>query len=65
MILALIAAAIGYEALMRLYAPVAIDFREATWLAVVGLGVNLASAWLLFDERSSSRPCASTHDRRP
>ncbi len=49
-ILALIAAAIGYEALMRLYAPVAIHFEEATWLAVIGLGVNLASAWLLFDE---------------
>lgn len=48
-ILALIAAAIGYEALMRLTAPVVIHFREAIPLAVVGLGVNLASAWLLFD----------------
>jgi cation diffusion facilitator family transporter len=49
-ILAMIAAAIGYEAAMRLIEPVAIDFERATWLAVVGLGVNLASAWLLFDE---------------
>jgi cation diffusion facilitator family transporter len=49
-ILALVAAAIGYEALTRLYAPVAIDFEQATWLAVVGLGVNLGSAWLLFDK---------------
>ncbi len=49
-ILALIAAAIGYEAVMRLYAPVAIHFEEATWLAVAGLAVNLVSAWLLFDE---------------
>jgi cation diffusion facilitator family transporter len=48
-ILALIAAAIGYEALMRLHAPVAIDFAQATWLAAIGLGVNLASALLLFD----------------
>ena len=48
-ILAMIAAAIGYEALLRLYAPVAIDFAQATWLAVAGLCVNLASAWLLFD----------------
>ncbi len=48
-ILALIAAAIGYEALMRLTAPVAIHFREAIPLAAVGLLVNLASAWLLFD----------------
>jgi cation diffusion facilitator family transporter len=48
-ILALIAAAIGYEALTRLYAPVTIHFREAIPLAAVGLLVNLASAWLLFD----------------
>lgn len=48
-ILALIAAAIGYEALMRLHAPVTIEFEPATWLAVIGLGVNLVSAWLLFD----------------
>ena len=49
-ILALIAAAIGYEALARLYAPILIHFREAIALAVVGLAVNLASAWLLFDD---------------
>jgi cation diffusion facilitator family transporter len=48
-ILALIAAAIGYEALMRLYTPVPIDFTQATWLAVTGLCVNLVSAWALFD----------------
>ena len=49
-ILAMIAVAIGYEAVTRLFAPVAIDFAQATWLAAVGLGVNLASAWLLFDK---------------
>jgi cation diffusion facilitator family transporter len=48
-ILALIAAAIGYEAVMRLMSPVPIDFIEATWLAALGLCVNLASAWLLSD----------------
>jgi len=47
--LALIAAAIGYEAVMRLMQPVAIHFQEAIGLAVLGLGVNLASAWLLFE----------------
>ena len=46
-ILAMIAAAIGYEAVTRLYAPVPINFIEATWLAGLGLCVNLASAWLL------------------
>ncbi len=50
LILAMIAAAIGYEAAMRLVEPVTIDFEQATWLAVVGLAVNLVSAWLLFDE---------------
>ena len=48
-IMALIAGLIGYEAAMRLIAPVAIDFKEAIWLAALGLGVNLVSAWLLFD----------------
>lgn len=48
-ILAMIAAAIGYEAVTRLFAPVTIDFLQATWLAAGGLCVNLASAWLLFD----------------
>ncbi len=46
-ILAMIAAAIGYEAVTRLMSPVPIDFAEATWLAALGLCVNLASAWLL------------------
>jgi cation diffusion facilitator family transporter len=46
-ILAMIAAAIGYEAVTRLFAPVAINFIEATWLAGFGLCVNLASARLL------------------
>ena len=49
LILALIAGLIGYEAVRRLYAPVGIDFAEATWLAAMGLAVNLASAALLFD----------------
>jgi cation diffusion facilitator family transporter len=49
-ILALIALAIGYEAVMRLATPVPIDFAQATWLAAIGLIVNLASAWLLSDD---------------
>jgi cation diffusion facilitator family transporter len=46
-ILALIALLIGYESLMRLWTPVPIQFDEATAVAVMGLAVNLASAWLL------------------
>jgi cation diffusion facilitator family transporter len=50
LLLALIALLIGYEAASRLYAPVAIDFAQATWLAAAGLAVNLGSAWLLADD---------------
>jgi cation diffusion facilitator family transporter len=58
-ILALIALAIGYEALIRLTAPVAIHFPEVIGLAALGLAVNLASAWLLFDkdDHRGHQPC--------
>jgi len=46
-ILAMIAVLIGYEAVARLLHPIAISFDEAIRIAVVGLMVNIASAWLL------------------
>lgn len=46
-VLALVAAMIGYESVTRLLDPVAIRFDEAIAIAVGGLGVNLLSAWLL------------------
>ena len=46
-VLAMIALLIGYEALTRFLHPVAIHFGEAIPIAVLGLGVNVASAWLL------------------
>jgi cation diffusion facilitator family transporter len=46
-VLALIALAIGYESAMRLLQPVPIHYAEATAIAVVGLLVNLLSAWML------------------
>lgn len=48
-LLALVALLIGWESLMRLYAPVEIDFSQAILVAVIGLVVNLVSAWLLRD----------------
>jgi cation diffusion facilitator family transporter len=57
-ILAIVAVLIGYEAALRLYVPVHIEFEQATWLAVIGLLVNLASAWLLFD----GHPHTHAHD---
>jgi cation diffusion facilitator family transporter len=46
-VLAMIALLIGYEAVSRLLNPVPISFNEAIPIAVVGLAVNVASAWLL------------------
>jgi cation diffusion facilitator family transporter len=46
-VLAMIALLIGYEAVSRLLNPVAISFNEAIPIAVLGLVVNVASAWLL------------------
>jgi cation diffusion facilitator family transporter len=46
-ILLMIALLIGYEAVSRLIAPIAIDFDQAIVIAFFGLGVNVASAWLL------------------
>ncbi|HEX4179656.1 MAG TPA: CDF family Co(II)/Ni(II) efflux transporter DmeF [Caulobacteraceae bacterium] len=46
-VLAMIAILIGYEAVIRLMHPVAIHFGQAIPIAALGLGVNLASAWLL------------------
>lgn len=48
-ILALIALLIGYESALRILSPVAIRFDEAIAVAVLGLTVNLACAWLLHD----------------
>jgi cation diffusion facilitator family transporter len=46
-VLAMIALLIAYEAVSRLFNPVPISFNEAIPIAVLGLAVNIASAWLL------------------
>jgi cation diffusion facilitator family transporter len=48
-ILAMIAVLIGYEAVVRFLKPVTIHFAEAIPIAVLGLIVNVVSAWLLSD----------------
>lgn len=45
--LLLVALAIGYESVTRLFHPVVISYNEALLIAVLGLAVNLVSAWLL------------------
>ena len=46
-VLAMISVLIGYEAITRFRDPVSIEFREAIPIAIIGLLVNLLSAWLL------------------
>lgn len=48
-VLALVALEIGWESSQRLLAPVAIQYSQAILVAVLGLAVNLVSAWLLHD----------------
>lgn len=48
-VLALIALLIGWESVLRLFAPVSISFPQAIAVAVIGLVVNLVSAWILHD----------------
>lgn len=47
MVLGLISLAIGFESVARLLQPITVAFGEATWIAAVGLLVNVASAFLL------------------
>src|ERR1700759_1165881 len=67
-ILAMIALLIGYEAVSRLLNPVPISFNEAIPIAVLGLAVNVASAWLLagghHDGHSHDHSHGHSHGRR-
>jgi cation diffusion facilitator family transporter len=49
-ILAVVALMIAYESAERLLAPVPIRYEQAIAIAVVGLVVNLLSAWMLYDD---------------
>ncbi|WP_296706364.1 CDF family Co(II)/Ni(II) efflux transporter DmeF [Rhodoblastus sp.] len=46
-ILTMISLLIGYESISRIFEPVPIHFAEAIPVAILGLAVNIASAWLL------------------
>jgi cation diffusion facilitator family transporter len=58
--LALIAALIGYESVLRLFNPVPIRFTEAIAVAIAGLAVNLLCAWILRDRHGDQH--AHHHD---
>ncbi|MGB3027079.1 CDF family Co(II)/Ni(II) efflux transporter DmeF [Paradevosia shaoguanensis] len=60
-VLALVALLIGAESVARFFAPVNIDFSQAIAVAVVGLIVNLVSAWLLRDDHHHEHGHAHAH----
>ncbi len=60
-ILGMIALGIGYESVLRFLHPVTIHFREAVPIAVLGLCVNLASAWLLREDHDHAHPHHDHH----
>ena len=63
--LAMIALLIGYESLNRFFSPVPIAFNQAILIAVVGLGINLLSAFLLRDDHDHrhAHPHEHAHGR--
>jgi cation diffusion facilitator family transporter len=61
-ILATFAVLIGWESLRRLINPVAIDFGEATLVAVIGLIVNVVSVGLLHDHDHHEHDDDLAHD---
>jgi cation diffusion facilitator family transporter len=61
-ILAMIAAQIAYESVIRLFHPVPIVYGEAIAIAVLGLAVNLLSAWLLRDDHDHHHGHHHDHD---
>jgi cation diffusion facilitator family transporter len=60
-ILAMIAVQIAYESAVRLVHPVPIAYSEAISVAVLGLGVNLISAWLLRDPHDHHHSNGHSH----
>lgn len=59
--LAMIALLIGYESVDRFLNPVSIAFNQAILIAVVGLGINLLSAFLLRDDHDHHHGHAHDH----
>jgi cation diffusion facilitator family transporter len=57
-ILVMIALLVAYQAIARLFKPVIIHFPEAVSLAILGLTVNVASAWLLSGSSTPHPPSA-------
>ena len=63
-ILAMIAVQIAWESVVRLAHPVPIAYGEAIAVAVLGLAVNIASAWLLRGSHDHHHHGHEAHDHR-
>ena len=61
-ILAIVAIQIAFESVERLVNPVAIAYREAIAVAVLGLAVNIVSAFLLREQHDERHGHAHGHD---
>ncbi len=61
-ILAIVALGIGFESVMRLTAPVPIQFDQAILVATIGLVVNLVSAWVLNEGEGHQHSHSHGHD---
>ncbi|MEJ2285935.1 MAG: CDF family Co(II)/Ni(II) efflux transporter DmeF [Desulfobacterales bacterium] len=60
-VLAVIAVLMGIESIQRLFSPVTIRFNEAIAVAVIGLAVNLISAYLLRGQHHHSHDPGHRH----
>jgi cation diffusion facilitator family transporter len=61
-VLALVALYMAYESVVRLANPVPIRYGDAILVAVIGLAVNLLSAWLLHDHAHDHHGHEHSHD---
>lgn len=60
-VLGVAAVMIAWESLLRFFSPVTIDFNQAIAVAVLGLVVNLVSAWLLKDDHHHAHDHGHSH----
>jgi len=63
LLLGVVALAMVWESVLRMFSPTRIDFVPALIVAVVGLAVNLVSAWVLRDRHDHHGPFQDRHDR--
>lgn len=63
LVLGIMALGIAGESVARLLEPVDVAFAEATWIAALGLAVNVASALLLGGHHDHGRGHAHEHDQ--